>query len=358
MRSHFIPRGVAAACAVAGATTVLNGNCSAGTFVAADFATNSIYGSGWSAGQNGGYGFGAWSFNGTVSPVTNIDYPSGIPDPGQQQEMSSGSPIGTAWTLFNQPAGTNSGNGLSDVGRAITEPGGLQPGQTFETVIENPTVYNYYGGFDILFFNGTDNDLAGVNASALRTDVFNYFVTTWKVVDNSGPTPTSLAAADTGAAGVKIDFTLLTTNTYLFAMTPLSNPSNVYSHTGQLAYTSQVNVYSNNVVVGQVTVTNLPINWVNYRLWNTNDVTSGPVANNFEISYMTIKGLTLNIQIVGTNAVLSWPTNVPGFNLAFSLNLGAGTVWNTNLPSPVVVNGQNVVTNPITNVRQFYRLQQ
>ena len=82
------------------------------------------------------------------------------------------------------------------------------------------------------------------------------------------------------------------------------------------------------------------------------------MANNFEISYMTIKGLTLNIQIVGTNAVLSWPTNVLGFNLAFSLNLGAGTVWNTNLPSAVVVNGQNVVTNPITNGQQFYRLQQ
>ena len=31
---------------------------------------------------------------------------------------------------------------------------------------------------------------------------------------------------------------------------------------------------SNNVVVGQMTVTNLPINWVNYRLWNTNDVTT------------------------------------------------------------------------------------
>ncbi len=37
----------------------------------------------------------------------------------------------------------------------------------------------------------------------------------------------------------------------------------------------------------------------------------------------------------------------PGFNLASSLNLGAGAVWSTNLPQPVVVNGQNVVTNPI-----------
>ena len=35
-----------------------------GTFIAADYATKATYAGGWSAGQNGGYGFGAWSFNG------------------------------------------------------------------------------------------------------------------------------------------------------------------------------------------------------------------------------------------------------------------------------------------------------
>ena len=44
---------------------MMNGNCVAQTFIAADYATNSIYASGWSAGQNGGYGFGPWSFDGT-----------------------------------------------------------------------------------------------------------------------------------------------------------------------------------------------------------------------------------------------------------------------------------------------------
>ena len=83
-----------------------------------------------------------------------------------------------------------------------------------------------------------------------------------------------------------------------------------------------------------------------------------PERQQFRNQSMTIAGLTLNIQMVGTNAVLSWPTNVPGFNLASSLNLGAGAVWSTNLPPPVVVNGQNVVTNPIANTQQFYRLQQ
>jgi hypothetical protein len=332
MRSHFIS-GTALACAVAGASTMMmDGNCSAGSFIAADYATNSIYGSGWSAGQNGGYGFGAWNFDGTFDPNDNSD-------PGGQQTMSSASPIGMAWTLFNLPQGTNSGSGISNVGRAITEPGGLQPGQTFETIINNPTAYHYYGGFDILFYNGTDNLPAGVNSSALRTLVFNYIVTNWKVVDNLGPTPSPLSAATTAVAGMKFDLTLLSTNTYSVTLTPLNNPSSAFTHTGTLT-------------------TNLPINWVNYRLWN--GPSSGPndVADNFGISSMSIAGLTLNIQVVGPNAILSWRTNAFSLKLASTLSLGPLASWSTNFPSPVIVNGQYVVTNPIANTQQFYRLQQ
>jgi len=331
MKSHFsLPRRVTAACAVAGATTLLNSNCPAQAFIAADYATNATYVGGWSAGQNGGYGFGAWSFDGTVS--TN-----GNSDPGGQQTMSSASPIGTAWTLFNLGSAPT-GAGISNVGRAITEPGGLQPGQTFETVIDNPTAYHFYGGFDILLLSGTDNDPAGVNTSALRTLVFNYFVTYWKIVDNYGATVSPLTAATTAVAGMKFDFTLTSTNTYSATLTPLDDPSSAFTTTGMLT-------------------TNLPINWVNYRLWNGQSGGSNDLTENFEISSMTIAGLTLNIQLVGTNAILSWP-NVAGFTLASSLNLGAGAVWTTNLPPPVVVNGQNVVTNPIAGSQQFYRLQQ
>src|ERR1700690_4124932 len=106
MRSHFrISSGTAMACAVSGATAMMTGVCSAQ--IAADYATNPTYSGGWAAGQNGGYGFGAWSFNGT-DPV-----------PGGQQGMSSSSPLGTAWTLFN----LSSTSGISTAGRAISEPG-------------------------------------------------------------------------------------------------------------------------------------------------------------------------------------------------------------------------------------------
>lgn len=329
IRSHFI-NGAAIACAVAGgaSTMMMNGNCIAQTIIAADYATNSIYASGWSAGQNSGYGFGPWSFDGT-DPVPA----------GQYEGMSTSSPLGTSWTLLTYDNHT----GLADVGRAITEPGGLQPGQTLETIIENPTGYHFYRGWDICFLNGTDNNPGGVNTSAIRTQLFAYFVTDWSISDDSGSTLTPLDLSTTASTGMKLDLMLTSTNAYSLTMTPLSDPSSAYTQTGMLT-------------------TNLPINWVNFRLyWGTSGGLTD-TANNFEISSMTITGpapLTLNILLVDTNAVLSWTTNALGFSLASSLNLGAAAAWSTNnLPSPVVVNDQNVVTNPIAGTQQFYRLQQ
>jgi len=66
----------------------------------------------------------------------------------------------------------------------------------------------------------------------------------------------------------------------------------------------------------------------------------------------------LTIIPSGANVVLTWPTNATGFNLQSTTNLGSAAVWSTNSPAPVVVNGQNTVTNPISGTQQFYRLSQ
>lgn len=336
MKSHFtLNRKAVVTCAVASASFMLNGNCPAGTFVAADYATNPTYASGWSAGQNGGYGFGPWSFDGTSG--TNG------PNPGVQQAISSSSAIGTAWTLFNYTANPPPGGpGTSDVGRAITEPGGLQPGQTLEVVLQNPSDYHFYRGWDILCFNGTNNESAGVDIHAIRAHVFAYGgLTNWSIIDDYGNTLTPLAAGTAAQAGMKYDLTLTTTNTYVVTLTPLSDLSAAYTQSGPLV------------------ATNLPINYINFRLYWGPSAGPEDTANNLEISSMTIAGMLLNIQLAGTNAILSWTTNVPGFYLASTLNLGPGADWKTNnLPAPVVVNGQNVVTNPIANTQQFYRLEQ
>jgi hypothetical protein len=324
MRSHFLPspRATTACAAVAGAASLLHGTCCAQTLIAADYATNTTYAAGWYAGTNGGYGFGPWSFDGTN------------PDPaGLYQGITNSSALGTSWTLLTYSTTT----GLANAGRAILQPAGLQPGQTFETVIQNPTGYVFYRGFDILFYNGTANLPGGENAAALRMVVFSYHVNPpeWAIVDDLG-SPHALDVNTTGAAGMKVDFTLLSTNTYSFTMTPLSNPSAAYSQTGTFK-------------------ANLPINWVDYRLWWGFSTGLDDVTDNFEISSMTVAGLTLNIHRDKTNVVLTWTTNAPLFQLVSTTNLVTPS-WNSVLPLPVVVNGENAVTNPITGTQQYYRL--
>jgi hypothetical protein len=321
----------AVAFAVAGAATMLNGRCAAQTYVAADYATNSIYNGGWATGQNGGHGFGAWSFNATDN----------TPD-GQYQGMSTSSALGTAWTLLVQ----SSNSGLANVGRSI--PGGLQVGQTFQTVIQNPVnnagLYTYRG-FDILFTSGSDNDVPGDNTAALRLTVFDYFnpAMKWGITDAASPPRSSVSAIDTGASGMIIALTLNSTNSYTLTMSPVSDPNNPY-----LTYS------------GTLVGTSLPINYVNFRLWNTASSGITDTADNFEISSMTIQGPPpgpmLNAQLFGTNLVLSW-TNAPNFVLASSPALTNGSVWSTNLPTPVVNGNQNFVTNPISGPKQFFRLQ-
>ena len=57
------------------------------------------------------------------------------------------------------------------------------------------------------------------------------------------------------------------------------------------------------------------------------------------------------------NVVLTWPTNSTSLTLQSTTNLASAT-WTTNSAAPVVVNGQNTVTNPVSGRQQFFRLSQ
>ncbi len=266
--SHFkIGRRAAIACAVSGATAMLTSIGSAQ--IAYDSASSY---SSWTAGSTGGYGFGAWSFDGTTDP-------SGTANPGDQQTLANVAPLGPAWTLFNLTPAAGQGSGISDVGRSITEAGGLQAGQTFETVIENPNGYHFYGGYDLLLGNLTDNDPAGVGTSAIRIQLFNYFGSIWNIND-TGSTSTGLSASTTAAAGLQLDLTLTSATTYSLTMTPL-NGSGAYTQTGTFA-------------------SSLPINYVNFRLYDGVGST-GPndVADNYGISYMEVVPEPASMALVG-----------------------------------------------------------
>lgn len=324
--------GAAMACAAAGAVTMLNGHCAAQPYIAADYATNSTYAGGWAEGQNGGYGFGPWSFYGTD--------PAGAP----LQSLSTASALGTAWTMFTTNAGVPPA-GLANAGRAILEPGGLQVGQTIETFVVNPLNTHFYRGWTIAFCNNTNNTVGGDNSnqqiSVYHFEYFNYGQ--WTLSDLEAaqlgqPISTTLNATDTNPDGLKIDLTLTATNAYHVVLTPLNNPANVYVHDGLIK-------------------TNGSINWIMFQNYDTTSTGTNDVADNFEISSITISGTELNIQPSGTNMVLSWSTNVPNFVLSSSPSLGATAVWTTNLPAPVIVGNENFVTNPMSGPQQFYRLQ-
>jgi uncharacterized repeat protein (TIGR03803 family) len=102
----------------------------------------------------------------------------------------------------------------------------------------------------------------------------------------------------------------------------------------------------------------------------SSNILYGTTSTGSSSGYGTVFSLSLlapppQLTIIrsATNVILTWPTNVAGFNYAgftlqFATNLVSSAVWNANLPSPAVVNGQNVVTNPISGTQQFFRLSQ
>jgi uncharacterized repeat protein (TIGR03803 family) len=78
----------------------------------------------------------------------------------------------------------------------------------------------------------------------------------------------------------------------------------------------------------------------------------------FSLSLPPVSPPLLTINLSGTNVVLTWPTSSTAFTLQFTTNLGLPAIWITNSSAPVLVNGQNTVTNAISSAQQFYRLTQ
>jgi uncharacterized repeat protein (TIGR03803 family) len=65
----------------------------------------------------------------------------------------------------------------------------------------------------------------------------------------------------------------------------------------------------------------------------------------------------LSISPAGGNVILTWPLSASGFTLESTTNLAPAT-WSSVTPGPVVINGRNTVTNPISGRWRFYRLSQ
>jgi hypothetical protein len=77
----------------------------------------------------------------------------------------------------------------------------------------------------------------------------------------------------------------------------------------------------------------------------------------FSLTLPPVSAPQLTIVLSGSNVVLTWPATATAFTLQ-STKLGSSAFWSTNSPAPVLVNGLNTVTNPISGAQQFYRLSQ
>jgi pimeloyl-ACP methyl ester carboxylesterase len=64
----------------------------------------------------------------------------------------------------------------------------------------------------------------------------------------------------------------------------------------------------------------------------------------------------LGIVRAGDQVVITWPTNAAGFTLESTADLLSSNSWSPVSPDPVVINGQNTVSNTIGSGNQFYRL--
>ncbi len=287
MKNYWIKtlRRLAAASVVAGATAFSSAMSYAAT-IAFDTATDAAYDNGWQAGDNGGFGWGAWDFTGTYNtPV------------GQTMDIfSHPNDLGRAWTLFNAdaPPGPGTGTDIAQAGRSLG--GAMVPGDTVHVVIDNPTERRFFRGYTVRFNTGGGNTVfAGTPQSRMAVGLFDYGPPAgdWYATGTGGD-PT-LFDTDTNH-GMRIDFTLTGTDTFNLVMTPLNDPSKAYSKSGTLDGPAGA-----------------PINWVEFELFNTDSdyypthtITGG--ETDFYISNM-------------------WVTNViPEPTAAVLLVMGAGVV--------------------------------
>jgi hypothetical protein len=79
-------------------------------------------------------------------------------------------------------------------------------------------------------------------------------------------------------------------------------------------------------------------------------------SGNLSVLFNTSPSPLLGITSVSNQAVLVWPALYGNYILQSTTNLVSPSVWSTNFPSPVILNGKNIVTNPITRKQQFFRL--
>jgi hypothetical protein len=75
-----------------------------------------------------------------------------------------------------------------------------------------------------------------------------------------------------------------------------------------------------------------------------------------DIAFYVALPPSLQIQLAGTNVVMTWPLSAAGFVLETTDKLTTTNSWTTVTDTPAIVNLQCLVTNQISGAARFYRL--
>jgi hypothetical protein len=244
-----------------------------------DSASDPVYSDGWQAGDNGGFGFTPWNFDG-FAQYANPGFK--MIDDGLQNGTQFSNPfnnIGRAWTLGSTP----NDDGVSQVGRGFS----LGIGETLKVVIDNPTEREALKGYSVRLIGGT----GGLNGNSCvpwvypcspegrpvpKMSFFTYtyyndLVGDW-IIDDAPTRFTQPGICDTDtAAGAAISVTRTGANTYDL----------VVDSFGGADFVSAGRTFLNH---------GAEVDWIEFTFYNTVSDTGMPptTATDFYISEMSI----------------------------------------------------------------------
>ena len=256
------------------------------------------------------------------------------------------------------------------------------PSASVITSVQNgsPTITatNFLGNTWALFDNSVPlnkNQYEGILSSAQTNQVLQVTWKMWIQATNAGP-GMFLLSVPTDDPTANYNPPIFFTDTgSIGALTNGTTPQTIIGNWGSLAGTVMTNALILNYPRGTFSyslngqsLATLPLgpyftNVVGAIYFNGFERSAGSLGNRFAIADVMVKiqqptsppNLIIT-RVSPNNVVISWPVS-GSYTLQSTTNLSPA-VWSAVSPAPVVVNGQNTVTNAISGQQQFYRLSQ
>jgi hypothetical protein len=278
---HYFRR-LATVCVVSGSMAWSSAVCYA-VQLAFDSAADVVYDNGWQAGDNGGFGFGAWNFDGTYNTAIQQAIDDGLK--AGTQTSTAFNDLGRAWTMYNpvgRPVGPSNGAVGTDIARAGRRIPTLQVGHTVTVVLDNPVERFFFRGYNVKLNTYGGNSLGGNTCNGFTCTPGQSpepstltGIGTFEYGTDGLWGDTSLFDTDTDA-GVRIAFTLTAANAYSLTMTPLDNPSAEFTKSDTLEASGT-------------------INWIEFQFYNTDSdyypaMVSGARATDYYIRSIEVTG--------------------------------------------------------------------